>query len=141
MFLLLFCRLLYCDTRTMEETACDPEHHRSFIHHNNITALSFHPKADRFIASSLEKTLRLWKLDVQNLSSQSFEAHENDILDVCYSSDGALVASASKDTSVRIWVPEVGHSFNFRAHSSDVRSVQFSPDGEKVSKKSTFNYI
>lgn len=43
------------------------------------------------------------------------------------------MASASKDRSVRIWVPKVkGHSLDFKPHSSAVTSVQFSPNGKKV---------
>lgn len=60
-------------------------------------------------------------------------AHTKGVLDVCYSPNGELMASASKDRSVRIWVPKIkGHSLDFKPHSSAVTSVQFSPNGNEV---------
>lgn len=43
------------------------------------------------------------------------------------------MASASRDKTVRLWVPTVtGSTGVFKAHSQTVRSVQFTSDGSKV---------
>jgi centriolar protein POC1 len=44
-----------------------------------------------------------------------------------------LLASASQDRTVRLWVPTyIGRTSDFKAHFSAVRSVHFSPDGENL---------
>lgn len=45
-----------------------------------------------------------------------------------------MVASASRDRSIRLWVPSAvrGTSGEFRAHTACVRSVHFSPDGHQL---------
>ena len=52
---------------------------------------------------------------------------------MCYAPSGNLVASASRDRSVRLWVPSIqGETGEFRAHSATVRSIHFSPDGHRL---------
>lgn len=54
-------------------------------------------------------------------------------MSVTFSPTGKYMATASRDKTVRIWVPSVtGSTGVFKAHSQTVRSVQFSPDGSKV---------
>ncbi|XP_011686758.1 PREDICTED: POC1 centriolar protein homolog A-like isoform X2 [Wasmannia auropunctata] len=94
------------------KTACKFKHHVSLSalepHDDAITALSFHPKADHLAS-----------------------AHESGIADVCHSDE--LIASASEDGYVRVWVPKLKkHSLFFGFHESAVRSVHFSPCGEKL---------
>lgn len=54
-------------------------------------------------------------------------------MDICFSPSGHLVASVSRDRSVRLWVPSIqGETGEFRAHTGTVRSVHFSPDGQRL---------
>lgn len=67
------------------------------------------------------------------MKSYKFEGHDEAIMDVTFSQSGKYMASASRDKTVRIWIPTVtGSTGVFKAHSQTVRSVQFSLDGTKV---------
>ncbi|XP_018374298.1 PREDICTED: POC1 centriolar protein homolog A-like [Trachymyrmex cornetzi] len=118
----------------MEQTGRDPREYKYLVgHHSDVTALSFHPiQTNRFVSSSLDKTLRLWRLDIcTKTKCEKVEAHESGILDVCYSPNGDLIASASED-SIRVQISEGRHFTKFEGHRSNVRSVQFSPKGDKL---------
>ena len=65
------------------------------------------------------------------------EGHSGGISAVVFSPDGQLVASASGDSTVRVWETATGQCHSvLKGHSEYVRAVVFSPDGQLVASTS-----
>ncbi len=65
------------------------------------------------------------------------QAHADSITDIAYSPDGAQLATASLDGTIRIWNARDGSpSRVIEGHSAGVRSIDFSPDGTRLASGS-----
>nr|AAR16318.1 DKFZP434C245-like protein [Tetraodon nigroviridis] len=74
---------------------------------------------------------------IWNLASKArsfcFIGHQDAITGVQFSPSGNLVATSSKDRTVRLWKPSIkGESKVIKAHTAAVRSVAFSYEGHKL---------
>ncbi|SJM93055.1 hypothetical protein CRENPOLYSF2_3060001 [Crenothrix polyspora] len=62
--------------------------------------------------------------------------HDNKVKKIVYSSDGKVLASVSKDNTVRLWDVTSGKELHHMTHESSVSTVIFSPDGKQIAARS-----
>jgi hypothetical protein len=65
------------------------------------------------------------------------EGHSNWVNDVAFSPDDKTIASASADTTVKLWNAATGKEITaLKGHSNSVNDVAFSPDGKTIASAS-----
>ncbi|CRK90466.1 CLUMA_CG004114, isoform A [Clunio marinus] len=96
-----------------------------------VTSFAFNPEGDKFVASSLDKTLVIYALKQENTRCLKFE-QSSEVLD-CDWSVKNLLASVGKNKIVNVFEPKIhkGYTETIVAHQSNIRSVHFSNSGNR----------
>ena len=99
-------------------------------------SLAWTPDGTRLLSagSYYDPTLREWDSSTWKQVGDPWNGHASDIRDIVVNPAGTLVASASRDKSVRLWRlsdRQTIASFKLK-HSDEVFSVAFSRDGKHV---------
>lgn len=85
------------------------------------------------IALPLEKK----KVSVESIKLlNSWIAHDNSIMSITFSPDGEMIATASKDRTVKLWNRQGDLLYTLIGHDFWVNSVAFSPNGETIATAS-----
>ncbi len=100
-----------------------------------VNDLRFSPDCQKIASASADKTIKLWDLKGNLLTT--LQGHEDKVWQIDFSADGKTIVSASSDTTLRLWTQDEQGKFRpqqkiLEGHTNWVRSVSFSPNNNKI---------
>ncbi|MCP3961829.1 MAG: hypothetical protein GY719_28640 [bacterium] len=120
-------------------------------HGERISALSWHPAGTALASGSWDRTAKLWygpdsngtahtggTWDRDSTDGRRLDTdHEERVNAVSWSPDGGLLATASADSTVRVWDPATGEELRrFDGHRTAATAVAWHPGGHSLASAS-----
>ncbi len=106
--------------------------HQQQGHTNELSTITFAPDGTHYASSSLDQTVRLWKVPQRLPYTRS--GHTKTIRGTAFSADGSLLATCADDHTIGLWkMPQGQLVQQVKRNSKDLDKAQalhFSADGE-----------
>ncbi|MFD6400254.1 TIR domain-containing protein [Nocardia sp. NPDC060249] len=97
-----------------------------------VNNLAFDGNGDRLVVAGFD--VQQWDTRTRRLIGEPLRGHTAAIESVTYSRDGATIASASDDKTIRLWDASTGQPFGepLEGHELVVASVAFHPESDRI---------
>ena len=111
--------------------------HSFHAHAASINKILFTPGRDNTIATaSLDNSIRIWDIETGEMVDELADGHEDGILSIAYSPDGALLASGGVDHLIRMHDVDGNLLAFMGSHENYVYDLAFSPAGNILASAS-----
>ncbi|MEP6516778.1 AAA-like domain-containing protein [Microcoleus vaginatus] len=113
-------------------------------HNNAVLGVVFNPRGDLIASGSGDNTVKLWRKNSTNSPKvkpsytlwQTLKGHTNNISQVAIAPNNQIIASASKDKTVKLWSTDGKLLRTLTGHTDEVDSVALSPDSQIIASAS-----
>ncbi|MDJ0729185.1 MAG: hypothetical protein QNJ33_04255 [Crocosphaera sp.] len=122
-------------------------------HQDAVNSVKISPDGKLLASASADQTIKVWLIS-WNSTKQEFTceewkkdtlSHDDWVWDVCFSSDGKMLASAGGDRLIKLWQLNwsekyqdltIKHFANLKGHDDKVYTIDFSPDNQTLASGS-----